>query len=82
MISCKILLAATASIVASHTDTYSASAVDNVIIDCRRDIQATAPPASVKTKPVVLFRCSGSFAQSLSLNPSSTTSYALPCCLK
>ncbi|KAE8914168.1 hypothetical protein PF003_g1844 [Phytophthora fragariae] len=77
-----MLLSATASMLASHAATYSASAVDNAIIDCRLDIHARAPPAKVNTKPVVLLRCSGSFAQSLSQNPSSTTSLDSVCFLE
>ncbi|KAE8895960.1 hypothetical protein PF011_g32858 [Phytophthora fragariae] len=61
-----MLLVATASIAASQAATYSASAVDRATMNWRRDIHDTAPPANVKTNPVVLFRDAGSLAQSLS----------------
>ncbi|KAE8895587.1 hypothetical protein PF005_g6897 [Phytophthora fragariae] len=76
-----MLLSVMASMLASHAATYSASAVDKAIIDCRRHMHAMAPPASEKTKPAVLFRCSGSLAQSLSLYPSYTTSSTSSYCL-
>ncbi|KAE8888291.1 hypothetical protein PF010_g25270 [Phytophthora fragariae] len=70
-----------ASTLASHAATYSTLAVDKAIIDCRREIHAMSPPVSEKTNPVVRFRYSGSFAQSLSLYPSNTTSSTSSCFL-
>ncbi|POM69637.1 LOW QUALITY PROTEIN: Uncharacterized protein PHPALM_14070 [Phytophthora palmivora] len=61
----------------AETATYSASTVEKATIDCRRDIYEIAPPASVKTNPIVLFRDSGSLVQSLSQKPSNIIAVAV-----
>ncbi|POM58849.1 Uncharacterized protein PHPALM_36448 [Phytophthora palmivora] len=61
----------------AETATYPASTVKKATIDCRRDIYEIAPPASVNTNPIVLFRDSGSLVQSLSQKPSNIMAVAV-----
>ena len=68
-----------ASFAAFDAAIYSDSTVDNAMVGCFFDDQATLLPVTSNTKPPIDHLVSGSCAQSESVQPTRSTLF-MPCC--